>query len=201
MNDKSSGNVKEYEDNIEEAEVVSMVVNDEVGNDDGKEAEAYAEGNVKTNAEKDVKTISDPKKTEAQIGADMYGLFAASFKFLNIALKDANDSSQLALLKLFKIVEKNFNSDWDAGVTRYTVCGKCHSIYAPEVTKDKTPSQQSCSFVSLNGDFCDVVLFEQVKERNGKNIFKPKFVYPYKSPKSSLQELMLRPESESTMND
>ncbi|KAG2192124.1 hypothetical protein INT47_010712, partial [Mucor saturninus] len=224
MNDISRSNVEEYENNVEEAEDVSMVVDGEDDDDDDdddegeeeeeeeEEEEACAEGDIETNAENNV----DPKQTEAQIRADMYGLFAASFKvkeglsdkaadtllqFLNIALKDANDSSQPALPKSFKTVEKKFNGDWDAGVTRYTVCGKCHSLYAPEVTKDKTPSQQSCSFVSLDGDVCDEVLFEQVKKRNGKTIFKPKFVYPYKSLKSSLQELMLRPEFESTMND
>ncbi|KAG2192017.1 hypothetical protein INT47_008143 [Mucor saturninus] len=210
--EEAEDNVEEAEDNVEEAEDVSMVVDGEDDDDDDdedddddvgeeeveeeeeEEKEACAEGNIETNAENNV----DPKQTEAQIRADMYGLFAASFKvkeglsdkaadtllqFLNIALKDANDSSQPALPKSFKTVEKKFNGDWDAGVTRYTVCGKCHSIYAPEVTKDKTPSQQSCSFVSLDGDVCDEVLFEQ------------------KSLKSSLQELMLRPEFESTMND
>lgn len=95
----------------------------------------------------DVEESISPAKNNAQIKADMYALFAASFKvkegltdkaadtllqFLNIALKDSNGSSQPALPKSFKTVEKKFNGDWDSGVTKYTVCEKCHSIYDPE---------------------------------------------------------------------
>ncbi|KAG2191683.1 hypothetical protein INT47_013265 [Mucor saturninus] len=112
----------------------------------------------------------------------MYGLFAASFKvkeglsdkaadtllqFMNIALKDANDSSQPAFANVVQ------NTDiWFAE----------NAIKSMHIKIKHPPN----NYVLLS--------------RWMVIIFKPKFVYPYKSLKSSLQELMLRTEFKSAIN-
>lgn len=63
------------------------------------------------------------------------------------------------------------------------------------------PAQEKCTFVVLGDNVCDQELLDKLRRKDGTDLYKPKFNYPYKSLKRCLQELVLRPEFEFTMND
>lgn len=63
------------------------------------------------------------------------------------------------------------------------------------------PAQKKCTFVVLGDNVCDQELLNKLRKKDGTDLYKPKFVYPYKSTKRSLQELVLRPEFKFTIND
>ena len=80
--------------------------------------------------------------------------------------------------------------------TKYVCCPKCGSLYSITDCSEKI----HCDFVKFPNHSqpqhrkpCGTMLVKEVKNRNGKIIFYPKFIYCYKSVVDSLQEMLRRP--------